>query len=279
MFKKIFFAILLLTMVSNLYAEDIIITNDAKSIKAKIEEVSKTEVKYKDATNLNGPTFVLEANEIQTIIYENGQVQNFTQSAQTHNASSTSNSASVQDNQPSVDRFPIIPLEATHNDPLAIGNCVYIPTNSPHAYERKGQEYIKEHFYELYEQYAPGETPYVVVDRPEQAHFILHYVVNTMMTDIALLIVRPREYFEAEPYCDQIQRTFKNSGCTMINLVPKGGNLEDPAFNTSTASYCFMYFVAHIVNRDGWKGFWKRYKKKGIFQSMYHGIDPVQVIF
>ena len=57
-----------------LFAQDLIVTNDAQKIEAKILEVSKTEIRYKEKDNLDGPTFVLETKEISSIIYANGKV-------------------------------------------------------------------------------------------------------------------------------------------------------------------------------------------------------------
>lgn len=57
-----------------LLAQDVIITKDAKKIDAKILEVSKTEIKYKELDNLEGPTFIAEMNDISSIIYANGKV-------------------------------------------------------------------------------------------------------------------------------------------------------------------------------------------------------------
>ncbi len=65
-----------------LMAQDIIITNDAQKIEAKILEVSKTEIKYKEKSNLDGPTFILETKEISSIIYSNGQVKVYNQPVQ-----------------------------------------------------------------------------------------------------------------------------------------------------------------------------------------------------
>lgn len=65
-------AIVVLSLVS--YAQDIIVTTDAKKIEAKITEVSKSEIRYKESDNLDGPTFVLGTDEISTIIYSNGKV-------------------------------------------------------------------------------------------------------------------------------------------------------------------------------------------------------------
>lgn len=66
----------------SIYAQDIIVTNDAQKIEAKILEVSKTEIKYKEKDNLEGPTFVLETKEISSIIYANGKVVLYNQQTQ-----------------------------------------------------------------------------------------------------------------------------------------------------------------------------------------------------
>lgn len=62
--------------------QDVIVTMDAKKIEAKILEVSKTEIKYKEMDNLEGPTFVLEVEEISSVIYANGKVVLYNQNAQ-----------------------------------------------------------------------------------------------------------------------------------------------------------------------------------------------------
>lgn len=64
------------------FAQDIIITKDAKKIEAKILEVSKSEIKYKDFDNLEGPTFILEVEEINSITYQNGKVVLYNQKQQ-----------------------------------------------------------------------------------------------------------------------------------------------------------------------------------------------------
>jgi len=61
------------------HAQDIIVTTDARKIEAKITEVSKSEIRYKEADNPDGPTFVLEVADISTIIYANGKVVLYTQ--------------------------------------------------------------------------------------------------------------------------------------------------------------------------------------------------------
>lgn len=66
--------VLAFAAITTLCAQDIIVTKDAQKIEAKILEVSKSEIKYKDKDNLNGPTFILETAEISSIIYANGKV-------------------------------------------------------------------------------------------------------------------------------------------------------------------------------------------------------------
>ena len=61
------------------WAQDIIVTKDAKKIDAKILEVSKSEIKYKEFTYQDGPTFILNTSELVTIIYANGKVELYNQ--------------------------------------------------------------------------------------------------------------------------------------------------------------------------------------------------------
>lgn len=65
----------------NLLAADIIVTRSSQRIEAKIMEVSSSEIKYKEAGNPDGPTFVLSTDEINTIIYANGTVKVFDHAA------------------------------------------------------------------------------------------------------------------------------------------------------------------------------------------------------
>ena len=77
--KKIFSIVVTMLVALQVFAVDVIVTKSAQRIEAKITEVSSTEIKYKEANNLNGPLFVLTTAEISTIIYENGTVKVFDQ--------------------------------------------------------------------------------------------------------------------------------------------------------------------------------------------------------
>lgn len=66
--------ILALALVSvALSAQDIITKRDGTDIEAKVLEVLSSEIKYKRASNPDGPTYTLEKSEILMIRYENGE--------------------------------------------------------------------------------------------------------------------------------------------------------------------------------------------------------------
>jgi len=71
---------------------DIILTTDANKIEAKITEVSKSEIRYKEKDNIDGPTFVLDASDIHSILYANGKVVLYNQQS-TDNTSNNINTA------------------------------------------------------------------------------------------------------------------------------------------------------------------------------------------
>ncbi|MBQ0088139.1 MAG: hypothetical protein KBT27_02265 [Prevotellaceae bacterium] len=73
--KKIFFTILAMFFAISAFCADVIITTKSEKLEVKIVEISSTEVKYKKVSNLQGPTFVLSTNDINTIMYANGEVQ------------------------------------------------------------------------------------------------------------------------------------------------------------------------------------------------------------
>ncbi len=73
--KKTFSLLVCALCASIVVAQDIIITKDAQRIEAKIQEVSNQEIKYKLFTYQDGPVFVLSIADINSITFENGDVQ------------------------------------------------------------------------------------------------------------------------------------------------------------------------------------------------------------
>ena len=64
---------LLLILASNLsLSQDIVYTSNGNKIKAKVTEINLTDIKYKDFSNLNGPTYVIPKSEVVLIEYQNG---------------------------------------------------------------------------------------------------------------------------------------------------------------------------------------------------------------
>ena len=79
--KQFLFTAIFVAITVFCFAQDIIVTTDARKIEAKIMEVSETEVKYKEIDHLDGPTFIISTNNISSIIYANGKVSLYQQSS------------------------------------------------------------------------------------------------------------------------------------------------------------------------------------------------------
>ena len=82
LFFKIISCITLSLLTLPIAAEDIIVTNKAQKIDAKILEVSTSEIRYKELDNPDGPIFILRVDEINSIIYANGKVVLYNQPIQ-----------------------------------------------------------------------------------------------------------------------------------------------------------------------------------------------------
>lgn len=78
--------ILLCSLTGSLMAQDIITTKEGKDIQAKVLEISKTEIKYLDFENQEGPTYVLDKADILLIRYQNGKNEVFNNDSSNHDA-------------------------------------------------------------------------------------------------------------------------------------------------------------------------------------------------
>jgi len=70
--KNIIFLLLMVSIFTNLNAQDVIIKNDGTEIESKISEVGLENIKYKKFSSLDGPTYLLPKKEIFMIKYEDG---------------------------------------------------------------------------------------------------------------------------------------------------------------------------------------------------------------
>ena len=77
--KKLSFLLLLMALSTNLsFAQDLITKKSGEDVKAKVIEVTTTEIRYKKAENINGPLFTILKGEVFSIKYENGTKDIFT---------------------------------------------------------------------------------------------------------------------------------------------------------------------------------------------------------
>ncbi|MDR0873151.1 MAG: hypothetical protein LBN27_06735 [Prevotellaceae bacterium] len=76
--RKLIFIVSLFAFASNaVFAQDLIVTKDAKKIEAKVTEINATDIKYKLFNNLEGPTYTMQKSEISSVIYKNGTIDVF----------------------------------------------------------------------------------------------------------------------------------------------------------------------------------------------------------
>lgn len=58
-------------------AQDVIVKREGSTILSKVLEVNTSDIKYKKFSNQNGPTYSIEKKEVQSINYENGDIDKF----------------------------------------------------------------------------------------------------------------------------------------------------------------------------------------------------------
>lgn len=75
--RLILFLFLIISIGNCINAQDIITKTDNTVIKAKILEISSTELRYKKFDYLDGPTIILSNKEIKSINYPNGSIENY----------------------------------------------------------------------------------------------------------------------------------------------------------------------------------------------------------
>lgn len=139
--KKLFSLCLLLVFTIGIIANDVIITRDEKRIEAQIIEVSTSEIKYRDADNLQGPIFVLATNDISTIIYANGKVQVFEKKETVSRPP-----ISQQYEQSAYRRQPAISNNSTYQQPT-YNNAVGLPIVKSDNFYIIGEERLTEDQY------------------------------------------------------------------------------------------------------------------------------------
>lgn len=73
--KSVTCCILFFVFAISIKAQDVLYTTGGNKIQAKVTELNPTDIKYKDFSNLDGPTYVIARNEIVLIQFSDGTTQ------------------------------------------------------------------------------------------------------------------------------------------------------------------------------------------------------------
>ena len=108
--------LLMLQCVLGLAAHDVILKVNGDEIEAKVTDIGLTEIKYKRASNLTGPTYTLPISDIFMITYENGEKDVFGRSRNTATASATTTTPVASATTAAAATTSTIPQAATNYD-------------------------------------------------------------------------------------------------------------------------------------------------------------------
>ncbi|WP_347281905.1 hypothetical protein [uncultured Alistipes sp.] len=84
--KTLLFVWAALGVLASASAQDLIVRRDSARIEARVTEISPTEIRYKRASNPDGPTYVLPLGDVRSIRFANGEEEVFAPAAALHPA-------------------------------------------------------------------------------------------------------------------------------------------------------------------------------------------------
>lgn len=252
--KKTLFIIILCVFSSLIWAQDLIITKDAKRIEAKILEVSKSEIKYKDWSYTEGPTFVLDTREITSVVYSNGSVQLFDEQPTVPQSVTEATTPQLTSNQPNVD------LSNFHGLLIAEGNCVFVPTDSQIDYEQAGQQTLKD--------YLRSDGFWKVVDNIDQAHFVIQYGVCLKGEDRAFMYFRSVSSYQSIPNLTYDIWNYKviEPQSAIFTVMSTS---EDPADNVKAAENAVSHSLPYWKERLRKPGWLDKREAKRIKENLW----------
>lgn len=79
--KSLIFCVCLFCIAINVFADDTIVLRNGDFINAIVTEVSANQVKYKKASNPDGPIYIIDVSDVLSIKYTNGDVDKFEKSS------------------------------------------------------------------------------------------------------------------------------------------------------------------------------------------------------
>lgn len=198
-YTTLFVLYMLMSFSTILYAQDIIHTINGEDIKAKVLTVDEENIQYKKFSNPNGPTYTMSLIKILSIDYENGESDVFTPKQSIPVLGDYGDPT-----------LPDLDYDNYHGFLLEEGNVVYIPDGRTH-YEQVGVDLLrkmieKDKFWEL-------------AARPEQAHFLIIYEVQTKGRDhLNPAFLQRREGFTKIP--SELEYFFSDYGYIISSEEP-----------------------------------------------------------
>ena len=217
--KRLLFVLFILVSLPSI-AQDIIVTNAGESIKVKNIDCSSADFVYYQLFDQDSTTIQrMKKSDVLIIRMADGTKLD-------PNTSEKAQPAVTDAAIPEESNFPIVDLSQYHGFLLDKGNCVYITYNSDVDYEKAGVERLKTNMRNL--------GYWTVVDKPEQAHFILQYGVCLKGQDRTFVYLRTRDSYASYPICAYDIWMYKISEPESIIYAVLGGS-EDVNDNTRTA--------------------------------------------
>lgn len=119
---RFFILVSMILMSSSIFAQDVIVKKDRTTILSKVLEVNMSDIKYKKYSNLNGPVYTITKSDLQSINYENGEMDVFDES----NCESTT---AMDDVSATTQRLINKLGDARNQELINLYNRQYIPTD------------------------------------------------------------------------------------------------------------------------------------------------------
>jgi hypothetical protein len=153
--KILILAVALIGSATVTLAQDIITLKNGDEIKAKVQEIGLSDVKYKKFENANGPTYTLLKTEIFMIKYENGEKDVFT-----------------AQNQPAQEKQALLPASPTvrQNDYSTPAGSTVPQNEYSHINDmtKRGKVALREKIYEIGIQLDGGAGYFYMSDSEER---------------------------------------------------------------------------------------------------------------
>ena len=139
--KKVILLVVFGLLCVHIYAQDIIVKKDGRVIKAKVLELTETDILYKNYTKLDGRTYSTRIENVLSLTYENGQKESFGNAA-TNNDEQTAQVPSSNDVSEAIQESRVADLEANHSWKDKYEYTTFVDSLSVYLVRNKGKSGI-----------------------------------------------------------------------------------------------------------------------------------------